>query len=467
VTDGPLGPGGTPLVEGRRTAASNGTAYHDAEVAVRPAQRWQSLQSVDTGRLVLLGGTAVLVAISLAHLVDLKPATVAIAFGLFIAFGELLRLALPGGREAAPIAMTAALAFAMVLDIAKVGPLVNGVYQPIQLMPLQITGVAALGMTLGALPHIAAGRPAGVSGMSARLVAVAFVAFVFRPLVKAQVVHLGSPGYAAMAFGVMAVLVTLAWLIETVITAVIRAEDLRARYSVTLADELRVQWRLGLAVGVSAIITVFAASAMGLYELAVFAGPLFVIQLAFRRYAGIRATYLQTVRALAQVTEVAGYVDSGHSRRVSKIALAVGRELGMSEPELLNLEYAALMHDIGQLSLVEPIPAGATVDAATSTARRIAEFGAEVIHQTGVLDAVAQIVRYQWLPYRGGTVKPPVESRIIKVVNAFDDQVAGSSDRDRIAAAIAGIRAEMEREYDPAVVAALATVTSRLPVNRL
>jgi response regulator RpfG family c-di-GMP phosphodiesterase len=90
-----------------------------------------------------------------------------------------------------------------------------------------------------------------------------------------------------------------------------------------------------------------------------------------------------------------------------------------------------------------------------------------VISQTGVLDAVAEIVRCQWLPYRGGTVKPPIESRIIRVVNAFDDQVAGSADRDRIASAIAGIRSSMEREYDPAVVAALATVTGRLPISRL
>ena len=33
----------------------------------------------------------------------------------------------------------------------------------------------------------------------------------------------------------------------------------------------------------------------------------------------------------------------------------------MSEPDLLDLEYAALMHDIGQLSLADPIPGGATV----------------------------------------------------------------------------------------------------------
>ena len=44
---------------------------------------------------------------------------IAIAFGLFIAFGELLRLSLPGGREGAPIAMAAAFAYAMALKIAQ------------------------------------------------------------------------------------------------------------------------------------------------------------------------------------------------------------------------------------------------------------------------------------------------------------------------------------------------------------
>ena len=422
------------------------------------------MQSVDTARLLLLGSTAILVAVCVARLVGIgQSSQAAIAFGLFIAFGELLRLSLPGGREAAPIAMTAALALAMTLTIAQMHHPHGRPPSVLSISPAQVVAVAALGMALGALPHIAAGRPAGVTGISARLVAVALVAFIFRPL--ASTIWIPDRWY--VAFGVMAVLATLAWLLETVIIAVIRAEDLRARYPVTLADELRVQWRLGLAVGISAIITVFGATVMGLDELAVFAGPLFVIQLAFRRYAGIRATYLQTVRALAQVTEVAGYVDSGHSRRVSKIALAVGRELGMSEPDLLNLEYAALMHDIGQLSLVDPIPAGATVGADPAKTRRIAEFGAEVISQTGVLDEVAAIVRFQWLPYRGNAVKPPLGSRIIRVVNAFDDQVAGSSDRDRIAAAVADIRVGAEREYDPDVVSALAIVTNRLPVSRL
>src|SRR5207245_1405721 len=188
------------------------------------------------------------------------------------------------------IAIAAALSYAMVLRVAGLpnhAPVKGG-------PPLQVLLVAAVGMVIGSLPHIAAGRRAGITGMSSRLVAVACVAFIFHPLER----HLlGMPW---LAFAAMAILAMFGWLIETVLSAIIRADDLRARYSVTLSDELRVQWRLGLAVGVSAIITVFGAEVMGIAELAVFAGPLLVIQFAFRRYAGIRATYLQTVRALAQ-----------------------------------------------------------------------------------------------------------------------------------------------------------------------
>jgi hypothetical protein len=424
-------------------------------------QRWLTWQTIDTGRLVLLSATFALVVVAgawatLGHLQDAR--SVAIVFGLYVAFGELLRLALPGGREAAPIAMSAALSYAMVLRVAGGH---HGAPLATNAPPLQVVLVVATGMLLGSLPHIAAGRRAGFTGMSARLMAVTCVAFAFHPL---SGYLLGRP---KLAFATMAALVVLGWLIETVILALIRADDFRARYLVTLADELRVQWRLGLAAGVSAIITVFGAEVMGIVELAIFGGPLLVIQFAFRRYAGIRATYLQTVRALAQVTEVGGYVESGHSRRVSRLALAVGRELGMAEPDLLNLEYAALMHDIGQLSLVEPIPGGATLLVSAEEARRIAEYGAEVIKQTGVLDAVAELVRWQWLPVAGGVRIPPLASNVIRAANAFDDLVAGSTDRDRVAAAVDQLLLGSDREYDPRVVTALVTVIDRLPASRL
>ncbi|MGH3398864.1 MAG: HD-GYP domain-containing protein, partial [Streptosporangiaceae bacterium] len=354
-------------------------------------ERWSSWQTLDSGRLLLLAVSGMLVLAALATTLTFPPKSLlaAVAFGLFIAFGELLRLALPGGREAAPIAMAGALAYAMLLDV-------KGSWKPTPHTALQVIAVAAIGMAVGALPHVAAGRPLGLTGMCTRLVTVACVAFIFRPLAAHRVVYADQHWWLALS--VMVLLVALGWVIEILISALIRADDVGARFSVALWDEVRVQWTLGAAVAASAIITVFSARVMGVVVLAVFTGPLLVTQIAFRRYAGIRATYLQTVRSLARVTEVGGYVESGHSRRVAKLAVSVGRELGMAEPDLLNLEYAALMHDIGQLSLLEPIPGGATVLVSAANQNRIAELGAEVIRQAGVLDRVAELVRCQSWP---------------------------------------------------------------------
>jgi hypothetical protein len=443
----------------------------------QPIERWSSWQAMDSGRLLLLAVSGMLILAAFASLAVSNELQVkaAVAFGLFIALGELLRLALPGGREAAPIAMAGALAYALLLGVHGVGPTPG---HPATAHPaaahvdgsashtaLQVIAVAAIGMTLGALPHAAAGRPLGLTGMCTRLVTVACVAFIFRPLARQMFINRQSHWWVALI--VMGALVLFGWLIETLIGALIRADDVGARFSVALWDELRVQWPLGAAVGSSAVITVFAAQVMGLTELVVFLGPLLVTQIAFRRYAGIRATYLQTVRSLSRVTEVGGYVESGHSRRVAKLAVAVGRELGMAEPDLLDLEYAALMHDIGQLSLLDPIPGGATVLVSAADQNRIAELGAEVIRQAGVLNEVAHLVRCQNWPSHGHEPEPPIGSKIIRAANAFDDMVGGSTDRDRSAAALERLRMDTALEYDAGVVQALTEVAGRRLASRM
>src|ERR1019366_4508173 len=137
------------------------------------------------GRLLLLAAAIMLVVAAVAHsaLGILLPGE-AVAFGGFIAFGELLRLAPPG---------------AVVHGVATIPA-------------LQVVAVAAIGMTVGALPHVAAGRPAGITGMSTRLVAVACVAFIFRPLVASPALDLTA--HLPVAIGLMAVLLLLGWLVD-------------------------------------------------------------------------------------------------------------------------------------------------------------------------------------------------------------------------------------------------------------
>ncbi len=433
-------------------------------IARRPApDRMAYWQALDSGRILLMAAAAMLMIAAFAGFAALHlhpDLQVAVAFGGFIAFGELFRLALPGGREAAPIAMVGAMGYAMLLQLPGSGR--HGGFTTVSNDALAVVAVSAIGMAVGALPHIAAGRSAGLTGMCTRLVAVSCVAFIFRPIVSAGLVNLQWE----IQFAVIAVVFFAGWLVDTLVAALIRADDVGARFSVAIRDEIRLQWPLGLAVGASVIIAVFGAKVIGIMELAVFIGPLLVTQLAFRRYAGIRATYLQTVRSLARVTEVAGYVEAGHSRRVSRLAVAIGRGLGLAEPELLALEYAALMHDIGQLSLRDPIPGGATLLVTPADRERIAELGAEVIREAGVLDDVAELVRYQSRPAQGHDPVPPLGSMIIKAANAFDDMVGSSTDRNRSAAALEQMRLDPV-EYDAGVVAVLAEVAGRRVPSRL
>lgn len=137
----------------------------------------------------------------------------------------------------------------------------------------------------------------------------------------------------------------------------------------------------------------------------------------------------------------------------------------MSDADLRDLEYAALMHDIGQLSLAEPIPGGATVVAAPGDQRRIAGLGADVIRQTGVLDEVATIVDRQAEPYRRAHEtdrnEVPLASRIIKAVNAYDDLVGDSVETRRRLEALERLRLGMAYEYDPTVVESLSKTVER------
>jgi HD domain len=411
--------------------------------------------ALDSGQwlLVAFAGLLLIWSVAQSAVSGIQDVHAALAFGALIAFGELLRLNLPGDREAAPIATAGAMAYALVLRIGN---------DPAKPAAAHVIAVTAIAMIVGALPHLAVGRPARLTAMSARLLAAACVAATFRPLANAGLV--GNRWWTQLP--VMLGLIIVAWGLEAAVTALIRTDALRTRFGVALGDEVRVQWPIVAATGASALLIAFAAEVMGLAAVAVFAAPLLVTQVALRRYAGIRATYLQTVRALARVTEIGGYVETGHSARVSRLAVAIGRELGMPEAALLELEYAALMHDIGQLSLRDPVPGGATVLVAREDQRRIAEYGAEVIQQARVLDAVADIVRRQSDPCRPADRSqppPPLSSRIIRAANAYDDLVGTSTDPSQAAEAVARLRLDTAAEYDPRVVDALARLVLPAP----
>src|SRR4051794_12407097 len=375
---------------------------------------------------------------------------IAVAFAALIVVGEIVRVRLPGDRELAPVGVAAALAYALVIDIGQT---------PARHTAWQVIAVTAFAATIGALPHLASGRSARLDDLARRVLLAGVAAGLFRPFAG----HLRGNSTTLILAMLGAALVASAF--DAALASVVRVGVRARRLATALRDELRAAAGIAIAIGATGVLIALAARPLGLWALPVFTVPLLVTQFSIRRYAAIRATSLQTIRALSRVTEVGGYVEPGHSRRVSAVAVALGRELGLNESDLLDLEYASLMHDIGQLSFTDPIPGGATLVVAPPERRRIAELGADIIRTTGTLARVANIVERQSDPYRSPGAGPdddlPMASRVIKVANAYDDLVGDRIDRATTDAALERLRLGTISEYDPRVVEALDRVLRR------
>jgi HD domain-containing protein len=407
--------------------------------------------------LRLISGAAVVLALgSLAVTLwtGIGDRTVALSFCLLIAVGELsLPQALGSGRaegtavtgarvrEAAPVGAAGALSYALLGEVAG---------RPAQHGAAQVVTVVLAASLLGSVPHIWQGRSPTLDHLARRVLTVGFAAVCFQPLYNQGV--FGSWGGPAYALLVLALLVLTA-LCDAVLAAAQAHARTRWPFGPLLRDELRGLLGIGSAVCATGAVMALGVAVAGLWALPVFCLPLLLTQLSLRRYAAVRATYRQTIASLARATEVAGYTPAGHARRVAALSGAVGRDLGLSGTELTVLEYAALMHDIGQLSLVDPVRAGATAGLPQEEQRRIALLGGAVVRQTGVDAAVAVVVERQADPYW----EQPVAARIVRAVNAYEEMAREAGPGGPLKA-LEELRLGTAGDYAPEVVESLARV---------
>ncbi|WP_299529255.1 HD-GYP domain-containing protein [uncultured Streptomyces sp.] len=367
----------------------------------------------------------------------------ALAFGLLVAVGEPARRgAPPGEREPAPLGAAGALAYAL-LGRSAGEPVGHGV--------LQVVAVVVAAQLVAAVWHLSRGRGPQPDEAARRVLTVAFAAVCFQPLRADGSTLREGPAYV---FVLLALLVLTA-LCDAVLAALLVRSRTRFPFGPLLRDELRALLGIGSAVCATGAVMALGVAVAGLWALPVLCVPLLLTQISFRRYAAVRATYRQTIASLARATEVAGYTPHGHARRVAELSTAVGRELGLGGRALTVLEYAALMHDIGQLSLVDPVAHGATVSLPAAEQRRIALLGGAVVRRTGVDAKVAVVVERQADPYR----EQPLSARIVRTANAYDD-LCGAHVGGALGA-LEQLRLATGHDHQPQVVEALARVLAR------
>ena len=389
------------------------------------------------------------------------------AFVVVIVLGEFF--ALPASelrgsasqlRGSAPISMAAAFGLCFVVDLPATGRLPYGA--------LVIIAVSGTAMAIGLALRRASGRPASAVESTGRFVAVVVAATAYHAVFLGPVGRWPSEvGRTPLKLAVLLLgIAVVALLADLLFTSTVHTAPAMRNLRQLVVDEVRSSVALSTAVAVTGVLIALAAPSLGIPALPFFLAPLVLTQFAFRRYVAIRATYLQSIRTLSRLTDVAGYTPSGHSERVAALSVSVGRELGLPERALLDLEYAALLHDIGQVALVDPIPGGATVLAAPADQRRIEADTVAIVRETGVLDDVAIILEHQTTPFRqvrelGEQI--PLTSRIVKVVNAYEDLTAGALSRRARENALERIYLGLGYEYDPRVVDALQRALAAIP----
>src|SRR4051812_46231024 len=155
-----------------------------------------------------------------------------------------------------------------------------------------------------------------------------------------------------------------------------------------------------------------------------------------------------------------------HSLHVAATATAMARRLGVRGEELIDIEFGALLHDVGKLCLPRALLSkpGRLTDAERNLIRKHPEWGADLVESIPGLEPVASIVRlHHERPdgrgYPNGLRHPeiPLAARIVSVCDAYGAMTKTRPYRAALMhdAAIVELERHSGTQFDPDAVEAL------------
>src|SRR5690242_4713889 len=187
----------------------------------------------------------------------------------------------------------------------------------------------------------------------------------------------------------------------------------------------------------------------------------------------LSSAYRGTAMLLGEVIEADDAYTGDHSRGVVELAVAVADELGLDLRRRSRVEFGALLHDVGKISVPKEIinKPGALSDEEWAIMRQHTIEGEKLLQRVGgMLAEVGTIVRSSHEHYNGGGYPDglageaiPIESRIVSCCDAYS---AMTTDRTYRAAmpiqeALDEVRHCAGTQFDPRVAAALVKVVMR------
>ena len=231
-------------------------------------------------------------------------------------------------------------------------------------------------------------------------------------------------------------------------------------------------------VGASAAASMAAAARFLGWEVGLGVAPLlFVVYRSYSMHLGqlekerqhaerIASLHLRTIEALALAIEAKDQTTGEHLQRVQAYALGMATELGLGEQELLAVQAASILHDIGKLAVPDYIISkpGRLTPEEFEKMKVHPVVGAEILERVNFPYPVVPIVRAHHEKWDGsgypnglkGT-EIPIGARILSAVDCLD---ALASDRQYRKAlplkeAMNIVSGESGKAFDPQIVAIL------------
>lgn len=176
-------------------------------------------------------------------------------------------------------------------------------------------------------------------------------------------------------------------------------------------------------------------------------------------------------RALINAVDARDRLMTGHSEKVTKLALRTARHMNWSESDLETLELGALLHDVGKLSIPEVIltKSGPLTPHEWTIIQMHPYYSAQIVQPIKNLSGIIPWVYHhqeRWdgsgYPDRISKREIPMGASIISVAEAFAAMTTDMPNRQAltIGEALEMVRKEKEKQFHPEVVEAFTEVMS-------
>jgi len=210
----------------------------------------------------------------------------------------------------------------------------------------------------------------------------------------------------------------------------------------------------------------------GIWGIILFFFPLILARRSFELYTKMRKVYLDTIRALAAAIDAKDPYTKGHSERVAELSVDLAQELNLSGRDIEDIEYTALLHDVGKIGIADSI-LGKKGGLTSQEYEKIKEhtiMGANIIEPVDFLKNSYKAIYHHHEKYNGAGYPDglkekdiPLSARIIAVADAYD---AMGSDRpyrkklskDKI---LKELKDQSGKQFDPEIVKALLLVLDK------